>query len=138
MEMGFAAELVEKHLQLQDKKMWVDGLGLCYQRLFSTAYVALPETAKAKGVPSLHLLVTKNLSRIDAVCLTRAKQIFAAKLCVTPTCDAEVPDVADTKGLDTFLGFAAATELPHICCYCTERATNGETSIRAQTSRCRW
>jgi len=77
---GCAAELVEKHLQLQDKKMWVDGLGLCYQRLFSTAYVALPETAQAKGVPSLHLPITKNLPRINAVCLTRAKQTSAAKL----------------------------------------------------------
>ncbi len=43
------AELVEKHLQLQDRKVWVDGVGICYQRLFSTAYVALPETAQAKG-----------------------------------------------------------------------------------------
>lgn len=44
-------ELVEKHMQLQDKKVWVDGLGICYQRVFSTAYMALPETAQAKGEP---------------------------------------------------------------------------------------
>ncbi|BDA49312.1 hypothetical protein COCOBI_13-4240 [Coccomyxa sp. Obi] len=41
-------ELLEKHLVLQDKKLWVDSLGVCYQRLLSTAYVAVPETAQAK------------------------------------------------------------------------------------------
>ena len=34
---------------LQDKKLWVDSLGVCYQRLLSTTYVAVPETAQAKG-----------------------------------------------------------------------------------------
>lgn len=45
------AELVEKHLQLQDKKLWVDSLGIVNQRLFKTVYEALPEQAKAKGEP---------------------------------------------------------------------------------------
>ncbi|CAL8464187.1 g3722 [Coccomyxa elongata] len=41
-------ELLEKHLVLQDKKLWVDSIGVCYQRLLSTAYVAVPEAAQAK------------------------------------------------------------------------------------------
>ncbi|CAL8464198.1 g3733 [Coccomyxa elongata] len=31
-----------------DKELWVDSLGVCYQRLLSTAYVAVPEAAQAK------------------------------------------------------------------------------------------
>ncbi len=39
---------------LQDKKLWVDSLGVCYQRLLSTAYVAVPEAAQAKGKTPTH------------------------------------------------------------------------------------
>jgi hypothetical protein len=43
------AELLEKHLLLQDKKLWVDSLGMVQQRLFQTVYLALPDNAQAKG-----------------------------------------------------------------------------------------
>ena len=43
------ADLLEKHLALQERKVWVDSLGACHLRLRGTTFEALPDAAEAKG-----------------------------------------------------------------------------------------
>lgn len=50
-----AAELLEKHLALQERKVWVDSLGACHLRLRGYTFEALPDAVQAKGA-SMHSL----------------------------------------------------------------------------------
>lgn len=43
------ADLLEKHMALQERKLWVDSLGACHLRLRGTTFEALPDFAQAKG-----------------------------------------------------------------------------------------
>jgi len=43
------AELLEKHLQLQKKEVWIEGLGTAQRGIFQDSYKPLPLTLTVKG-----------------------------------------------------------------------------------------
>ena len=47
------AELLEKHLQLQQKQVWIECLGVTQKGIFKDTYTILPPTTTVKGKPEL-------------------------------------------------------------------------------------
>ena len=47
------AELLEKHLQLQQKQVWIECLGVTQKGIFKDTYTILPPTTTVKGKPVL-------------------------------------------------------------------------------------
>ena len=45
------AELLEKHLQLQQKQVWIECLGVTQKGIFKDTYTILPPTTTVKGKP---------------------------------------------------------------------------------------
>ena len=61
------AELLEKHLQLQQKQVWIECLGVTQKGIFKDTYTILPSTTTVKGKPVLLRSNGRSLSQQRAL-----------------------------------------------------------------------
>lgn len=69
------ADLLEKHLQLQKKEVWVEGLGIVHKGLLKDSYTMLPLASTMKGKPALFASFPPLLSNRQFYCFKAASPV---------------------------------------------------------------
>ena len=62
------AELLEKHLQLQQKQVWIECLGVTQKGIFKDTYTMLPPTLTVKGKPASTALAVGSDGQLSSCC----------------------------------------------------------------------